>query len=449
MAARQSPDRGKLVGLGFVNEGLGYNPIVYDLMYEMAWRSEPVDLVEWVGNYSRHRYGRAHDDARAAWAILADTVYTAPHRTRSIVERVPTLGPCRGLPPYQNASLARAWRHLLNAADELGAADPFRFDLVNVARQVLVNHAETLRQEAVGAYRSKDVNALQQSSQRFLHLLADVDDLLATREEFLLGRWLEDASRWGETDHARSKFEWNARRVLTLWGEGPAIDDYACKHWAGMIRGYYMRRWRRFFDELTASLNAGNSFDEKAFHLELRRWMNAWSSERAAFAVEPRGESVAVAARLWEKYADCFKPDSPSLTTDKPVTCSSALASCPARLANDGFAHNTDRFWATDVKRHPGEPWWQVDLEESTTVGRVVVVAYFGDRRHYGFKVETSLDGQTWDLVADRRDNRDLSTKAGYVCRFEPRPVRYVRVSQPHNSANTGRHLVEVMAFGE
>ena len=116
-------------------------------------------------------------------------------------------------------------------------------------------------------------------------------------------------------------------------------------------------------------------------------------------------------------------------------------------MANDGFAANTDRYWATDVTQHPGEVWWQVDLEQPTVVGRVVVVGYYGDRRYYGFTVQTSLDGQTWDLVADRRDNRDPATKAGYACRFEPRPVRYLRVKQPHNSANTGRHLVEVMAY--
>jgi len=57
------------------------------------------------------------------------------------------------------------------------------------------------------------------------------------------------------------------------------------------------------------------------------------------------------------------------------------------------------------------------------------------------------LDGETWDLAADRRDNREPSTADGYTCRIPPRPVRYLRITQPHNSANTGRHLVEVMAF--
>jgi hypothetical protein len=52
-------------------------------------------------------------------------------------------------------------------------------------------------------------------------------------------------------------------------------------------------------------------------------------------------------------------------------------------------------------------------------------------------------------MVADRRDNRDLSTRAGYTCLFTAREARYLRIRQTHNSANTGRHLVEVMAFPE
>jgi len=141
-------------------------------------------------------------------------------------------------------------------------------------------------------------------------------------------------------------------------------------------------------------------------------------------------------------------PDSPSLTTGKPATCSKALPRYPAHLANDGYAKNTHGYWAMDVRG--GDPaWWQVDLEEPTIVRRVVVVGFFGDERSYGFTVETSLDGKTWKMVADRRENKELSTVKGHTCRFDPHLVRYLRVTQTTNSANTGRHLVEVMAFAQ
>ena len=130
----------------------------------------------------------------------------------------------------------------------------------------------------------------------------------------------------------------------------------------------------------------------------------------------------------------------------KPVSCSLALPPYPARLANDGRAANTDRFWATDATKDAAA-WWQVDLQQPTTVGRVVVVGYYGDERYYGFTVQTSLDGKSWTVVADRRDNQEPSTSQGYTCRFEPRRTRYLRITLTHNSANTGRHLVEVMAY--
>ncbi len=143
---------------------------------------------------------------------------------------------------------------------------------------------------------------------------------------------------------------------------------------------------------------------------------------------------------------DALKPDSPSLTTGKPASCSAALAKYPAHLANDGCAKDTYRYWATDVAGG-GPAWWRVDLEKPTDVGRIVVVAYYGDRRIYGFTVETSLDGKKWNTVADMRKNRTPSTSKGYTCKFTPTKVRYIKVTQTSNSANTGRHLVEVMAF--
>ena len=142
-AARQHPNAAQLVGLGFVNEGLGYNPVAYDLMFEMAWRNGPVDLNKWIANYAHHRYGKSNPHAARAWRILKDTVYTAPHRTRSIIDHVPTLNPAGGA-PYDNVQLAGAWQHLFQAADELGGAETYRFDLVNIARQVLSNHAAVL-----------------------------------------------------------------------------------------------------------------------------------------------------------------------------------------------------------------------------------------------------------------------------------------------------------------
>ena len=444
--ARAAANSGKLVGMGFVNEGLGQNPVAHDLMFESAWHSGPVDMPAYLRDYAHSRYGKANTHANAAWRALHATVYTGPVRTGSPFSRVPTLGSIGGT-PYGNTPLAAAWKHLLDASDELGSADTYRYDLVNVARQVLSNHAAELHREVADAYRAKDAKRFAAASKRFLQLLDDLDALLATRGEFLLGRWLEDAKRWGTTDAERARYEWNARRVLTLWGTGRVIRDYANKEWSGMLAGYYRKRWSTYFAALSAALDADKPFDAKAFYDRLLKWESAWSDAKETYPTKPYGDSIAIARKLWATYGEAFKPDAPSLTTGKPVTCSHALGPHPAGLANDGYWRSTNAYWATDVAQHKGPAWWQVDLEKPTRVGRIVVVAFYGDSRHYGFTVETSLDAKTWRMAADHRNNKTPSTARGITCTLPPRDVRYIRITQTHNSANTGRHLVEVMAY--
>jgi alpha-N-acetylglucosaminidase len=299
---RRQAESGKLTGLGFVNEGLDYNPVVYDLMFEMAWRDQPVDLDRWIADYALNRYGKENEEARQAWKILQNTVYNGTYRTRSVIDQTPHLKKTTDA-PYDNAQLAKAWRALLEGADKLGEADTFRFDLVNVARQVLSNHAAVLHRALIKASQEKNASAFKNASMQFLQLIDDLDELLATRDEFLLGRWLEDAKRWGTSEAERARFEWNARRVLTLWGQGPAIDDYARKEWSGMLNGYYRLRWQRYLSELETSLSDNESFDEENFQTKLRQWMGDWSDQRENHTILPQGDSIQVAQKLWIRYS--------------------------------------------------------------------------------------------------------------------------------------------------
>jgi hypothetical protein len=159
-----------------------------------------------------------------------------------------------------------------------------------------------------------------------------------------------------------------------------------------------------------------------------------------------RWDFASVVAQYESTY-DWTKPNVVSLSTGKPATCSHALPGFTAELANDGRSCDVDSYWATDVAKQPGPAWWQVDLEQSVEIGRVVVVGYYGDKRSYGFTVETSVDGVAWSMAADWRGNTQPAAEAGYECCFEPRQARYVRVTQYENSANSGRHLVEVQVY--
>jgi alpha-N-acetylglucosaminidase len=94
-------------------------------------------------------------------------------------------------------TLAAALDTLLAASGELGQYDSYRYDVVNLTRQVLGQLGLPMVNAVEAAFTRKDGPALIAAEARAVGLLNDLDQLVGTREEFLLGRWLEDAKRWG------------------------------------------------------------------------------------------------------------------------------------------------------------------------------------------------------------------------------------------------------------
>ncbi|OAE21643.1 hypothetical protein AXG93_2619s1110 [Marchantia polymorpha subsp. ruderalis] len=159
--ALRSPNS-TMVGVGMCMEGIEHNPVVYELMGEMSFRSEAVQLEDWISDYSSRRYGTASGGAQAAWKVLHHTIYNcqdgvADHNGDVIVEfpdknpdlmyvtgnrdslklrgsfslsgiRKPRGGGKLGHNPhlwYSQADAVRALGLLLSSADELGEGLPY------------------------------------------------------------------------------------------------------------------------------------------------------------------------------------------------------------------------------------------------------------------------------------------------------------------------------------
>jgi alpha-N-acetylglucosaminidase len=91
--------------------------------------------------------------------------------------------------------------------------------------------------------------------------VAAADELFASDEHYLLGRWLSDARALGRSDTEKQLLEWNARTQVTLWGpplfsenkQHTAISpgspqDYAGKSWAGLFKDFYLPRQQLLVD---------------------------------------------------------------------------------------------------------------------------------------------------------------------------------------------------------
>ncbi|MCY2930132.1 MAG: alpha-N-acetylglucosaminidase C-terminal domain-containing protein [Planctomycetota bacterium] len=445
-AALADPARGKLTGMGMTMEGIETNPVYYDLLTEMAWHADPPNLEQWISGYARRRCGGEIPQADRAWQLLRRSAYNGGQvLIGTPVCAVPSLAGENGwVSPkshYNPADLLEAWRLLGECAARAGNVDAYQYDLVDVARQVLANLAGPLHSQAVAAYRAKDRPKFKAAAARFLGLIRDMDDLLATRREFLLGRWTADARRWATNDREKALYEFNARNQITFWGgRDSGLHGYAHKQWSGLLKGFYLPRWEMFFQALDDSLASGKELDLGPVNKRMTDFGQEWVHKVEPYPDRPAGQSVEVALALLKKYEPIFARAydyHPSLTTGRPAQ---AKAGDPA-LALDGMV-DIGRYWEA-----PAPASLTIDLQGLHAIDRVHVFPYWDGERYYQYTVEVSPDGRDWRTVADRSANLAPATAAGDLHKFPPTSARYLRVTMLKNSDNPSVHLVEVRAY--
>lgn len=296
-------------GVGSTTEGFGVNPMMYEYVFDKAWNKGPVDVDEWVKNWSVRRYGRENDKVAKAWSILLRTVYSgrAGLGRATLTNARPALtghntwttDPAIN---YNNKDLLQAWKLLSEARDKAPAV--FYYDVVDVGRQVLGNYFAVVRDRFTESYNKKDLAALKKYGNEMLMLLNDLDDLLATNQNFLLGDWIETARKLGLNEKEKDYYEGDARKIITVWGEpGLHLTDYANRNLAGLTKTYYRGRWKLFVDDVTSSLQHQTAFNDTSFAKKLTAFEDQWTKGREHYSAKPSGDCMAISRMLLKKYA--------------------------------------------------------------------------------------------------------------------------------------------------
>ncbi len=154
------------------------------------------------------------------------------------------------------------------------------------------------------SYQQKNISKFDASVKDFLELSHKIEDLLATREEFLFGKWIAD-SRKHATDPDEAKlYEWNARAIITTWG-GRILYGYAIKDWAGLYSSYYLPKWEKLFDAMRVEIKGGKRLDFEKLNTEIMAWEDNWVTlHDDNIKSVPSGIPLAIAKELWAKYGE-------------------------------------------------------------------------------------------------------------------------------------------------
>ena len=313
-ATLNDPQSKKLKGIGLTMEAIEQTPVLYELMTANTWRTSPINLNQWLSQYIRNRYGKGTPESNAtmqkAWEVLKNTVYNGKEirdGAESILTGRPTMDSTTKWTKtklnYQRRKLLPAWDLFMRTADVYAKSDGFQYDLVDLTRQVLANYARPLQVKWVKAYEDKNLVAFRNYSGQYLELMDDMDMLLATRKDFLLGKWIADARRCGITDTEKALYEQNARDLITLWGDADSpLHEYSCRQWSGLMTDFYKVRWQKFFTAIDAALVVGKTVDMVAFDKEIAQWEWKWVNTQKNFPTEPKGNSIEASKLLYKKY---------------------------------------------------------------------------------------------------------------------------------------------------
>jgi len=308
--AEAGPGKGQMCGIGALMEGSGTQPLLWEMFLGNAWRSDPPDFGLWLRDYAHRRYGLTSPAALQALQTEVETVYAHDGYVESVVCARPSLEPYPKArlwgstePGYDTTRLVEVWRSLLEAAPACADSDGYRYDLADAGRQVLADLAGRYHRAILQAYAAKDAPAVGRLSRRMLGLFDDLDELLATRKEFLLGVWLADARRYGVTKDEQDLCEVGARELLTTWTSHDNVTDYANRQWSGLVGTFYRARWQTWLDALQASLASGTAIDVDAVRARIRDGDLAWTRQHDTYSAAPRGQTIEVSRRLLEKYA--------------------------------------------------------------------------------------------------------------------------------------------------
>lgn len=312
LAARNSPEGGRMSGVGLAMEGTGTNPVMYDLLTDMVWREQEPKLEDWLNGYVNRRYGSAPESVRHAWRLLEKSVYNSGAvqqgaaesllcaRPALEIKNVSTWGPKEIL--YDPEIVREACRLLYASYEECKKSEGYLYDLVDVTRQVLADLSRDLHNGIRKAYESRNIQGFDILTGRFIQLLKDQDKLLMTRKEFLLGPWLEAARSKGRKAEDKDLFEWNARTLITLWGPEASsvmLRDYAHREWSGLLSSFYEPRWSIFFGALREALVHGRDLVEPDWY----SWEVSWTKDTGGqYPLTPEGDVKEIVEHMIATY---------------------------------------------------------------------------------------------------------------------------------------------------
>ena len=311
-AITKNSNAGNVCGIGLTPEGIEVNPVMFDLFGTLVWENETIDLNRWTTEYVKRRYGADNPNLQKAWNILINTIYSCetlrhgPQGSYFAMRPTPDFkeGPfARANIFYDVENVKEALKLFIQAADEFKHSETFRYDIVDLTRQAMSDKSQELLSDLEKAYKEKNIEAFKTKSNIYLKAIKDLDLVLSSDSKFLTSSWLNKARNRAHNMEQLKLYEFNARNLITLWGDkNSTLKDYAQRQYGGMMGDFNYKRWELFFNDAIASLESNKELDWNVTDAKICEWEEVWANSTYSYSSQITPEYLEHIENVFDIY---------------------------------------------------------------------------------------------------------------------------------------------------
>ncbi|XP_059219757.1 alpha-N-acetylglucosaminidase [Stomoxys calcitrans] len=301
-----------MVGVGITPEGINQNYVMYALALERAWQRDDFNLTIWFNTYCNLRYGIVDSKLHGAWQLLRNSVYSyrglEKIHGKYMIARRPSIR-LKATIWYNISDIYNAGSRMLetNSSIPTNYYYEYRHDLVDVTRQFLQVLFEQMYMGLMKAYKTKNSLQFECFVITMQDILSDMEKILATHQNFLLGPWIEEAKKWSTNSNEKELYEFNARNQITLWGPTGEIVDYATKQWSGIVQDFFQPRWKLFLDNLRISLYENLPFNSTTFSYNVFQLIEyPFNYQKKIYPIDECGDTFRTSKDIFNKWFGYF-----------------------------------------------------------------------------------------------------------------------------------------------
>ena len=446
-------ERTHMAGLGIISEAQYDNPVLYDLIFDLAWVDDDFSLDQWLNKYIERRYGGTSDNAKEAWKIMKNANYN--HGVRFTAQVYGMKGKSPQDYGKQNISygadkLETAFRLLIEDYDKFKDSECYRYDLTEIMRQMVSNYSTLTYNNVIDAREDKNIEKFKEEKAKFLKSFDVLNDIQETQVDQLAGEWIGKAQDRAADydDFAKDAFEMNAKALITSWASRSSaggLKDYAWRNYQGMFIDLYKQNWIDYLDQVEANLENGSPITFAANFEVYWKWVLGDQTYTRVAKDSPEEMQVVIQ----EVLDNCMlsgemDPNAGNKALHRVVKTDTKKLEGALKNVTDGDESNTVTFQNEDGKAAVET---SIDLVGEFQLSQIQVVADACTFDKY--EIYTSVDQQAWKKVGEVAA-ADIAEK-GNVIEVSDAIGRFVKVTAiAGNSKDT--HTItykEIRVYGE